>query len=144
TVRGHWRRFPASCEGRCYLSFLAGSWNDGFSDPISVIFLNALPIADPILGISCSIFLAALFNPRPRSSTVTPLLSSVFPLPAEVDESAAAAWVKPKANSAAMMTFQCMRHLAVSETSDSNDFLFRKLGSSTASIHLLADQFLGF
>ena len=33
-----------------------GSWDDDFSGPFSVIFLTAFPIADPILGISFSIF----------------------------------------------------------------------------------------
>jgi len=42
------------------------------------------------------------------------------------------------------MTVLYMRHLAVSEMSDSNDLLLRELGSSTAGIHFLADQFLGF
>jgi hypothetical protein len=96
----------------------ADSWDEGLSGPLSVIFLTVFPIADPILGISFSIFWAALFNPRPKSSTVMPLLFSVLRLSAEVDASAAAAaaCVSPTTNRAAMMmTILCMRHLSISE-----------------------------
>lgn len=47
-----------------------------FSELFPVMDLTVLPMAGPILGISFSIFRAALRNPRVRSSIVTPLLRS--------------------------------------------------------------------
>ena len=47
------------------------------------ICVNILPIAEPILGISFSMFLAALCRPRPISPSMWPLLGSGFSFSAE-------------------------------------------------------------
>src|SRR6185503_12056719 len=72
------------------------------------------PIADPSFGISFSTFFAALFSPRPRSSTVRPLLCSALDLSAALDETTVC--TSPTANKTTTMTILCMRHLAIGET----------------------------
>src|SRR6185503_6659180 len=85
-----------------------------FSEPFSVTFLTAFPIADPSFGISFSTFFAALFSPRPRSSTVRLLLCSALDLSAALDETTVC--TSPTANKTTTMTILCMRHLAIGET----------------------------
>ena len=50
-----------------------------------VTCLKVLPMAGPIFGISSSMFFAALFKPRPISSSVTPWLDPALPLPEASD-----------------------------------------------------------
>ncbi|TKB91533.1 MAG: hypothetical protein E8D40_08505 [Nitrospira sp.] len=64
-------------EGCCRVGF--------FSELFQVMDVTVLPIADPILGISCSMFYAALRAPRARSSTVKPLPRSVCGDSADAD-----------------------------------------------------------
>lgn len=50
-----------------------GSGGCDFAELVPVMDLTVLPIAVPILGISFSMFCAALRKPRARSSGVMPL-----------------------------------------------------------------------